>query len=103
MARREHVYGPYPHKNGWSIVHVRGRERSTVVVADEVEAQRLVDEARAKLAGRKVSDAVVEFLAREERRGLRPGTIATLGFRLRAVLKGGPSDRPEPAEALPDE
>jgi integrase len=107
MARREHVYGPYRHKNGWSIVHVRGGERSTVVVEDEVEAQRRVAEARAKLQGRQVSDAVAAFLERERRRGIRPSSITTLGYRLRAVLQvdvdgprtGGPIAELTPARA----
>lgn len=107
MARREHVYGPYKHKNGWSIVYVRGGDRSTVVVAGQVEAQRLVDEARAQLSGRQVSEAVRAFLEREERRGLRAGTVTTLGYRLRAVLQvdadgprtGGPVAELTPARA----
>jgi integrase len=108
MARREHVYGPYERKNGWEVVYVTpGGKRLTRLFPQESEARREADKARAKLEGRQLSDALRDFLQHSTRRGLRPGTVTTLGYRLRAVLQideddgraGGPIADLTPARA----
>lgn len=108
MARREHVYGPYRRKHGWEVVYVAaGGKRLTQLLPSESEARRAAEAARSKLQGRQVVDAVRAFLEHGTKRGLRPGTVATLGFRLRAVLQvdedgersGGPIGELTPARA----
>lgn len=85
--KRHHVYGPYPHRSRWRVELITddGR-RSRLSFATEREAAAVADAARARLDGFQVSDAVREYLEHEQRRGLKAGTVATKGYRLRAVL-----------------
>lgn len=89
MARRsEHVYGPYKHGDRWRLVFVAGDgKRSVESFASEGECVAAIAEDREKLKGFKVSDAIAEFLDVERDRGLAEGSVATLGYRLRAVLQ----------------
>lgn len=107
MGRRsEHVYGPTKHGKRWRLTFVAGDGRRSVEsFASEGECAEAIGAYRARLAGTQVSDAIAEFLDAELERGLRAGTVATLGYRLRAVLQvdakrtGGPVADLTPARA----
>lgn len=85
MARkgREHIYGPYAHRGRFRLIFVDGRGgRSPRSFETEGEAIEFRDKARAKLEGRKVIDAIVEYLADRTADGLRPVSITTIEQRL---------------------
>ena len=99
MSRKatEHVYGPYPGKliggeRSYRVVFVHGTERSTRGFAGagaEKRAQACVDDAKAKFSGRKVNDAIGEYLRDLEDSGNRPSGIASTGHRLRTFFQVG--------------
>lgn len=85
--KRNHVYGPYQHRTRWRVeLWTADGRRSRRSFATEREAAAVAEAARSKLEGLQVSDAVAEFLDHETKRGLASGTVATKGYRLRAVL-----------------
>lgn len=89
MARKrsEHVYGPEKHGARWRIEYRDGDGgRSRESFATEGEARAAVEALRARLQGRKVSEAIEEYVADRTADGLRPSTIRTIETRLRTML-----------------
>jgi integrase len=92
-AEFPYVCGPYKHRSRYRIIIVTGRGRSgrqsytrsfdsrAKAAAWTREFQRQV-----RAAGRTIEDAVTEYIARAKRKGNKPGTIATTGYRLKAIL-----------------
>lgn len=92
-AEYPYVCGPYEHRARFRIVIVtgrsRGRRQSYSRSFDSRQAattwvrefQRQV-----RAAGRTVEDAVTEYIAHQTRKGNKSGTVATTGYRLRALL-----------------
>lgn len=88
-----YVCGPYKHRARYRIVIVTGRSRGrrqgysrsfdsrAKATTWTREFQRQV-----RAAGRTIEDAVTEYIARSKRKGNKPGTIATTGYRLKAIL-----------------
>lgn len=89
MARKqsEHVYGPEQHRQRWRILFVDGDgRRSRESFASEGEARAAAEAFRARIKGRKVSDAIEEYVADRGADGLRPSTIRTIETRLRTMF-----------------
>lgn len=106
VSSKDHVYGPYKHRNRWRIEFVTGDgRRSRASFATEREAVEAANTLRAKLAGRKVIDAVNEYLADMSERGARDSSVKTVRHRLGTMLEcgaeltGGPLDSVTPARA----
>jgi integrase len=88
-ATRTRVHGPYPHRKRWRLLVIEPGGR---VVPRSFETREKAvawkRELRRHLAaeGISVSDALREYEADQVRRELRPNTIATASFRLKAIL-----------------
>ena len=93
-AEYPYVCGPYQHRAKWRIVIVRGRradgQRDVYYQTAESRSKALewIRKFREILraSGRSVEDAVKEYIAHQTRNGNKPGTIATNGYRLKAIL-----------------
>jgi len=86
--RQERAYGPYRHGRRWRVVLVgsdgrRGRRS----FESETLALKYIDRFAAKTDTRAVSAAVDEYVRHLRDRGLRDGSVATVAFRLRALLR----------------
>lgn len=94
-TRTERVHGPYydrTRREPWCVHFVAADGRRRVVrVATEAAAQRLVDDGRQAAQGRTVSAAVAAYLE-HKRATLRPGSVATLEYRLAGLLRTGERD-----------
>lgn len=98
MVRRsnERVYGPYPDRVGkdghrrW-VIHLEGPDgRSAESFAGqgaEEQAKARVADLRQRLEGRKVSEAIGEYLDDMRERGLRAKSIASTDHRLRTFFQ----------------
>lgn len=92
-AEFPYLCGPYKHRSSWRIIVVTGRDRGRRSgylrrFDSREEAQRWKRgwERARRAAGRSVEDAVKEYIAYKTRKGNKPGSIATTGYRLRAIL-----------------
>lgn len=93
MAERERIYGPYPHRNKWRVVVVRADgERITGSYSSFAAAQKAIDDVRAKTDGRTVSVAVDAYVQHLRDAGRKSGTIATVKYRLRGMLRTNERD-----------
>ncbi len=92
-AEFPYVCGPYKHRARYRIIIVtgrtsRGRQSYTRSFDSRAKAAAWTREFQRQVrsAGRTVEDAVNEYIAHQKRKGNKTGTIATTGYRLRAIL-----------------
>lgn len=84
----ERIYGPYPHRNKWRVVVVRSDgERITGSYSSAAAAQKAIDDVREKTDSRTVSGAVDEYVHHLRALGRKAGTIDTIKYRLRGMLR----------------
>ena len=92
--RTERAYGPYKHGQRFRVIVVgsdgRRRRRS---FASHARAAAYIDRFAVATDTRTVSAAVDEYIAHLRKRGLRDGSVATVAFRLRALLRTTDRDR----------
>ena len=89
----ERIYGPYPHRNKWRVVVVRSDgERITGSYSSATAAQKAIDDVRAKTDSRTVSGTVDEYVQHLRDLGRKSGTITTVKFRLRGMLRTNERD-----------
>lgn len=92
-AEFPYVCGPYKHRARYRIIIVTGRSsrgRQGYTRSFETRAQAATwtreFQRQARAAGRTVEDAVTDYIAHQKRKGNKPGTILTTGYRLKAIL-----------------
>lgn len=94
VSSKDHVYGPYKHRNRWRIEFVTGDgRRSRESFASEGEALAATEALRAKFKGRKVIDVIGEYLVDLAEGGAQPSTVATARCRLRTMFDCHGADR----------
>lgn len=111
---KPYLCGPYKHRARWRVVvylrrgdGTRDRElHSFDTRASAANFKRGYGEV-VKAAGRTVSEAIAEYRAHLERKGNKPGSIATAGYRLAAIFGDGAMPlldlRPARAQELYDD
>lgn len=83
------VWGPYPDRGGYRVVLAQGGKRTSFWFSTQEEAEKRIVELEEglKLEGPiSVSEALDEYEAWKRDRGLKPGSIKTLEYRLRSIL-----------------
>lgn len=84
--RREKAHGPYRRGRKWRVVETSATgARSTCSFKTEAEALAYIAEYNDEAEGRTVSGVVDDYLEHLEKQGLKPGTITTLSYRLKAI------------------
>jgi integrase len=89
---------PQRHGHKWRVVHPdeQGR-RARTTFDSEREALKFIDDfyaATASAFGHSVAQAVDDYLASRRSAGLKAGTVTTLGYRLKGLLRSAERDRP---------
>ena len=98
MSTGERVHGPYPHRRGWRVTIVVGRQRRNKQFArpkydDPYEAAlQFIAECRRQLGARTIEVALGEYVQHLATRGAngrpnRPRTVETTEMRLRGILR----------------
>jgi integrase len=91
MSTGERVHGPYPHRRGFRVTIVVGRQRRNKQFADREAALAFIAECRKLLGARTVEVALGEYVQHLLTRGAngrpnRPRTVETTEMRLRGIL-----------------
>jgi integrase len=96
MRQRQGVvlHGPYKHRSKWRVLRrAPGEPDQWTSFDDEAEARRFVDEARRRLEGRRVSEAIKAYVQSMEDRDAAEESLTFTRNRLRAAA-------PDPDELL---
>jgi integrase len=92
--RRAKAHGPYRRGSKWRVVETSAAgARSTCAFDSEAEALDYIAEFNDEAEGRTVSGTLDQYLEHAKGQGLRPGSITTLRFRLKAITRVVERDR----------
>lgn len=92
--RTEKAHGPYRRGKKWRVVETAANgARSTCSFKTEAEALDYIADFNDEAEGRTVSGVLDDYLEHLENQGLKPGSITTLSYRLKAITKVVERDR----------
>jgi integrase len=92
--RTEKAHGPYPHGNRWRVILVaaNGARRRRSFKTEQLATEYL-EIWQEETDGRTLASAIDLYLAHLRTRGLRPGSVTTIWYRLRGLLRVVERDR----------